>query len=155
MAGIFIRGLMNCGAVRGVRAVSTPPNWRIGELLRDLRDTSVSVALHRRDTSCAAPLPQADASQNCSIFRRMAASGTRPRAAAWLSSRCANLGEPGIAQVTAGCDITYLRKNWLQLDTSISAAQSGSLRAARLPDQRRPRQRQIHQHRGMTLGGDR
>lgn len=41
-------------------------------------------------------------SQNCSIFFRIAASGSAPRPAAWLSSACLSFVVPGIAQVTAG-----------------------------------------------------
>src|SRR5690606_40643494 len=57
---------------------------------------------------------QLSPSQNASMRLRMEASGRAPRAAARLSSRCASFVVPGIAQVTAGCDTTYLRKNWAQ-----------------------------------------
>src|SRR6185503_5455183 len=50
---------------------------------------------------------QATDSQNCSIFFLIAASGSRPRPAAWLSSACFSFVVPGIAHVTAGCDTTY------------------------------------------------
>src|SRR5579872_2218083 len=82
------------------------------------------------------------ASQYCSIRRRSAASGTRPRPAPWLSSRWLILVEPGIAQVTAGCEMTYLRKNCAQLVTSMSAAQGGRARsAACLKSEARPKGR--------------
>src|SRR6185437_7632212 len=84
----------------------------------------------RQIVSIAASLTRSlyPASQYCSILRRSAASGSRPRAAPWLSTRCAVCVEPGIATVTAGCEMTYLSRNCPQLATSIWAAQGGRRR---------------------------
>src|SRR5690606_36088410 len=65
-------------------------------------------------------------SQYCSIRRRIAASGSRPRPAPWLSSRFLTCVVPGIVTVTAGCETMYFRNTCAQLDASNSAAQSGS-----------------------------
>ena len=58
------------------------------------------------------PLPSLhSASTNCSIRFRIAASGSRPFAAPRLSATYFTCAVPGIAQVTAGCDTMYFRKN--------------------------------------------
>src|SRR5690606_12258722 len=85
---------------------------------------------------------QVSPSQNRSISRRSAASGSRPRAAAWLSSRWRTCVVPGIATLIAGWDTTYFRSSCAQLAASISAAKSGNsrsrTRAKRLAAFRRP-----------------
>src|SRR5690606_24198754 len=50
-------------------------------------------------------------SKNSSCLRRSAASGRRPIAAPKLSFTCSTRRVPGIATVTAGCEMMYLRKN--------------------------------------------
>src|SRR6185312_11312854 len=69
--------------------------------------------------------PQLRASQVCSIRRRRAASGRRPRPPARLSTRCLTCVVPGTAHVTAGCESAYFNITCAQLVASISAAQSG------------------------------
>src|SRR5437870_2222581 len=63
---------------------------------------------------------------NFSMRRRMVVSGRRPRAAPRLSTTYSALAMPGTAQVTAGCETRYFRKNWAQVLQSNSAAHSGS-----------------------------
>src|SRR5690606_33389901 len=63
--------------------------------------------------------PQVRLSQKRSISRLSASSGRRPRAAAWLSSRCLTCVVPGMAAVITGCETTYFKKTCAQLDASM------------------------------------
>src|SRR5690606_12764769 len=79
-------------------------------------------------------------SQYSSIFLRCAASGKRPRPACWLSSRCATVVVPGIAAVTAGCEMMYFRKNCAHVVAPNSAAaHSGTALPATRGKKLRPR----------------
>ena len=60
------------------------------------------------------------------LTMRIASSGSRPYPAPMLSIRCLGLLVAGIAQVTAGCEMTYLRKNCAHDLQSNSAAHDGS-----------------------------
>ena len=58
--------------------------------------------------------------------RRVASSGSGPRAAPRLSVRYASFAVPGIATVTAGCDTTYFSANCAHVAMPIARAHSGS-----------------------------
>src|SRR6185503_5194178 len=73
---------------------------------------------------------QASESQYWTILRRIAASGSAPRAASRLSSMYSGLSVPGMTAVTAGCPRMNLRKNCAQVLAPNSAAKSGN---GRLP----------------------
>jgi hypothetical protein len=61
----------------------------------------------------------------CSMRRRVGSSGSRPRQAPMFSRMWSGFDVAGIAQVTAGCETMYFRKNWLQAVQSNSDAHSG------------------------------
>ena len=57
---------------------------------------------------------------------RILASGIRPRSAAMFSSMWSTRRVAGMAQVTAGCEMTNFKRNCAQFVQSMSAAQGGS-----------------------------
>lgn len=58
---------------------------------------------------------------------RVDSSGSGPTPACMLSTKCFTLLVAGIAQVTAGCEITNFKKNCAHVAQSISAAHGGRL----------------------------
>src|SRR5690606_262193 len=90
----------------------------------------------------AGHLQAASESQYVSMRARIAVSGSAPVAARRFVSRFATLVVPGIAQVMAGCDSTYLSRNSAHVPAPNSPAHGGSGRSPslrnRLPSRRPP-----------------
>ncbi len=83
---------------------------------------------------------------------RISPSGSGPRRAAMLSLAWSGLVVAGSTQVTAGWEITHLRKNCAQVSAPISRAKSGSGRPSTIRNRAPSLERHVDQHRDAAVG---